>query len=183
VEAFELELSTRLEIPEVIRTESEFDAAVMSLTGATLAASHATCLRRPKPARAARWFDNKVREALKDLRKARKHLFRPPSDHNALRFHYARKFFHYQVVVAKRSHARAFASSVKPGTDLWRLTSWYQGIRKTSVPTLKDPASDPLYPTWIASPKGKADTLANAWFPNAKPNTSRVPHVRPAQPT
>jgi len=152
--AFEMELSTRADIPEVIRTESEFNTAVTSLTGATLAASHATCLRRPKPARAARWFDSKVREALKDLRKARKHLFRLPSNHNALRFQCARKFFHYQVVVAKRSHARTFASTVKPGTDLWRLTSWYQGVRKTTVPTLKDPTTDPRYPTWIANPKG-----------------------------
>jgi len=108
-DAFELELSTRTGIPEVIRTESEFDAMVTSLTGATLATSHVTCLRRPKPARAARWFDSKVREALKDLRKARKHLFSLPSNHNALRFQCARKFFHYQVVVAKCSHARTFA--------------------------------------------------------------------------
>jgi len=182
-EAFELELSTRTEIPEVIYTESEFDAAVTSLTGATLAASHTTCLWRHKLAKAAWWFNSKVRKALKDLRKARKCLFQLPSNHNALRFHSARKFFHYQVVVAKHSHARTFASTVKPGTDLWRLTSWYQGIRKTTVPTLKDPTSGPQYPTWIASPKGKADTLANTWFPNAQPNTKRVPHVWQAQPT
>ena len=41
------------------------------------------------------------------------------TQHTILHYHVARKQFHYQIVVAKCSHARAFATSVKPGSDLW----------------------------------------------------------------
>ena len=182
-ERFQLELDNREEIPELIYTEEDFNKAVENLTGATLAASHITCIRRVKPVRKAKWFDSKVREALKDLRKAKRQLVRAPTHHNALRHSVARKQFHYQVVVAKRSHARAFTASVKPGTDLWRLTSWYQGVRKTTVPTLKEPNSDPKFPTWVSDPKGKADLLAKSWFPNIIPPTKPFPPYGPKRPT
>ena len=182
--AFHKELAKRKDIPEHIHTEEEFNDAVDSLTGATLAASHLTCLRKPPVAKRARWFDSKVREALQDVRKSRKRLRHQPNQHNALRYEVARKQLHYQVKVAKRSHARAFASSVKPGSDLWRLTSWYQGIRKTTIPTLKDPANpDPISPTWVTDAEQKAELLASSWFPNHTPPTKPLPHAHPARPT
>ena len=183
-EAFERELEERGDIPDFLGTKEEFLKAVDTLTGATLAASHATCLYKAKSARRARWFDSKVREALSDLRKARKRMALHTTQHTVLRYNVARKQFHFQIVVAKRSHARAFAASVKPGSDLWRLTSWYQGVRKTVVPTLKDPNSpDMKYPTWISDAEGKAELLANSWFPSTPPSTKPLPHQRPRQPT
>ena len=81
------------------------------------------------------------------------------------------------VIVAKRSHARAFAASVKPGTSLWRLTSWYQGVRKTTVPTLKDPLNtDAWSPTWVSASPAKAKLLAESWFPNNAPKAENVPY-------
>ena len=100
-----------------------------------------------------------------------------------MRYHVACKRFHYQVALAKHSHARHFASTVKPGTDLWQLNLWYQGVRKTTVPTLKDPLSDPKFPIWISKSKDKATLLANSWFPNKKPDTKPVPHPHPPTPT
>jgi hypothetical protein len=182
--AFHEELRTRPTIPQVLSTPDQFNDAVDVLQSATLAASHATCLRRPRAPKQAKWFDSKVREALGDLRKARKRMCAFPTHHNTLRYQVARKQFHYQVVVAKRSHARQFASSVKPGTDLWRLNTWYQGVRKTTVPTLKDPNSvDPRYPTWYSQAPDKATLLAKSWFPNTKPTINPPPHPHPAQPT
>ena len=83
-EQFKLELSTHPEIPEIIYNEEEFNIAVESLQRATLAACQKTCLRQVKPAKATRWWDSKVREALRELREARKSLTRLPNNHNAL---------------------------------------------------------------------------------------------------
>jgi len=106
-----------------------------------------------------------------------------PSPHNATRYHVARKQFHYQVVVAKRSHARAFATKVKPGSDLWRLNSWYQGVRKTTVPTLKHPSSTQSIPVWVSQAAEKADLLATSWFPNNPTHTTHPPHPFPPSET
>ena len=180
---FKLELSSRPEIPESIKTKDDFNTAVDSLQGATLAASQAICSRKVKPPRAARWFDSKVREALKDMRLARKRMVQCPSKHMAMRYTVARKQFHYQIVLSKRSHARHFAANVKPGADLWRLNTWYQGVRKTTVPTLKEPTSDPKFPIWVSDSKDKAKLLAESWFPNNKPIIDPPPHPHMKVPT
>ena len=181
---FEMSIALQPEIPETIKTEEEFNTTVESLQTATLTASQATCLRRINPAKKAKWFDSKVREALRDLRKARKSMTRAPSRHTVLRYHVACQQFHYQIVVAKRSHARHFAASVKPGTDLWCLNSWYKGVRKTTVPTLKDPtAPDPKHPIWVSDSKDKATLLATSWFPNRNTSIDPPPHVYPPSPT
>ena len=148
-----------------------------TLQQATLAASHHACFRKPKPVRRAKWFDSKVQEALQDLRRSRKWMNLLPNNHNALRYHVARKQFHYQVVLVKRSHTRQFAASVTPGTDLWRLTAWYQGVRKTTIPTLKDLTSDLKFPIWISESKDKATLLTSSWFPNRNSN------INPLTPT
>jgi len=100
-DTFQLNLDNQEEIPEAILTEKDFNLAIDNLTGAALTARHATCLGRVKPARPMRWFDSKVREALRDLRKARKRLQWVRNNHNALRYQVARKQFHFQIVVAK----------------------------------------------------------------------------------
>jgi len=123
--SFLWELSCRPPIPESILSEDEFLTSVDTLQSATLAASHDACLRKEKGPCAAKWFDSKVREALREVRQARNRLHARKDRHNAIRFSMARKQFNYQVVVAKHSRAHAFAVSVKPGSNLWRLTSWY----------------------------------------------------------
>ena len=145
--------------------------------------STATCSRHPRPTRGAKWFDSKVRQALHCVRRARQQMFAKASPHNGLRYAVARKQLHYQVVVAKRSHARHFVASVKPGSDLWRLNSWHQGIRKTVVPTLKDPNSDPKFPIWVSDAADKAKLLATSWFPTTKPTIDPPPHTTDRSPT
>jgi len=68
--AFLHELGSRPAIPPIMYAEATFITTVDSLQGAALAASTQTCLRRPKAAKRAKWWDSKVREALKDMRKA-----------------------------------------------------------------------------------------------------------------
>ena len=67
--------------------EATFISAVDSLQGTALAASTQTCSRHPKVAKCAKWWDSKVREALKDMRTARKNIVSVPSLHNATRYH------------------------------------------------------------------------------------------------
>ena len=64
-------------------TETMFISAVDSLQGAALAASTQTCSCHPKVAKRVKWWDSKVREALKDMRTARKNMVSVPSVHNA----------------------------------------------------------------------------------------------------
>ena len=106
-----------------------------------------------------------------------------PSNHNSLRYQASRKNFHFQVRLAKRTHARAFASSVKPGADLWRLTSWYKGVRKTTVPTLSDHSLGSNPPSYVSDAEGKADLLASSWFPNIPRVTKPLPHAHPRVPS
>jgi len=181
--SFLRELSCRPPIPESILSEDEFLTSVDTLQSATLAASHDACLRKEKGPRAAKWFDSKVREALREVCQVRNRLQARKDRHNAIRFSMARERFNYQVVVAKRSHAHTFATSVKPGSDLWRLTSWYLGVRKTTVPTLKDPSSSPKFPIWVSSSLDKAKLLAESWFPNNAPKAEDIPHHFPPKPT
>jgi len=180
---FELQLAGKRDIPENIGTPEEFDRAVTDIQAATMEASIATCSRHPKQTRRAKWFDSKVRQALQQVRFARKRMFAQPSQHTSLRYAVARRQLHYQVVVAKRSHARKFAAGVKPGSDLWRLNSWHQGLRKTVIPTLKDPNSDPRYPTWVSDAADKANLLATSWFPTTAPSINPPPHVTDKSPT
>jgi len=172
-------------IPTHIHDADTLKQAIDHLQSAAVSASNQVCRRREGKARHATWFDSKVKTALTDMRKSLRNLKLYPSQHNALRYHVARKQFNYQVAVSKRSHARAFAASVKPGADLWRLTSWYQGIRKTTIPTLKAPSSDPKFPIWVSDSAEKADLLANSWFPvvTSSTLTDPPPHVFPPSPT
>ena len=172
------------DIPETIRTTEEFMNSVEALQGATLAACQSTCVRKPKGPKRAKWFDSKVHKALRDLRRSRDHLHARKDKHNAIRHGIALQHFRYSVVVAKRSHARAFAASVTPGTNLWRLATWYQGVRKTTVPTLKDPLNpDQKNPTWVSASPAKAKLLAESWFPNDTPRAKDVPYPFPPLPT
>ena len=142
------------------------------------------CVRKPKGPKRAKRFDSKVREALRDLRRSRDRLHARKDKHNAIRHGIALQHFRYSVVVAKRSHARAFAASVTPGTNLWRLATWYQGVRKTTVPTLKDPSNpDQKNPTWVSASPAKAKLLAELWFPNDTPRAEDVPYPFPPLPT
>ena len=52
------------------------------------------------------------------------------------------------------------AQSVTANTDLWRLNSWYRGVRKSVTPALRRP--DLL---WAASSPEKTEVLSNTWFP------------------
>ena len=172
------------DIPETISTVEGFMSSVDTLQNATLTACQVACSWKPKGPRAARWFDSKVRKALTDLRRSRKRLHARKDRHNAIRHGVALRQFQYTVIVAKRSHARAFAASVKPGTNLWRLTSWYQGVRKTTVPTLKDPSNtDARFPTWVSASPAKAKLLAESWFPNNAPKAENIPYPFPPLPT
>ena len=58
--AFLHELGSRPAIPPIIYAEATFITAVDSLQDAALAASTQTCLRRPKAAKRAKWWDSKV---------------------------------------------------------------------------------------------------------------------------
>ena len=59
----------------------------------------------------------------------------------------------------------------------WR--KWEQ----VTVPTLKDPSSNPKFPVWVSESKDKAQLLANSWFPNKAPKTALVPHPHPPSKT
>ena len=79
---------------------------------------------------------------------------------NHLRYQHSNAAYHYQIKKSKRSHAMSYATSVKTSTDMWKLNSWYCGIRKSVTPSLCRPDL-----TWATSSQEKAELLAHTWFP------------------
>ena len=75
-----------------------------------------------------------------------------------------------------------FAEGVKANTNLWRLNSWYRGIRKSITPSLKR-----LDSSWASSSQEKVELLSHTWFPPPAqisgdfftPLQSVNPHARP----
>lgn len=94
------------------------------------------------------------------MRKAYSRCQTFPSRHNVISYQLANAQFRFEVKRSKRSHALAVAQSVTANTDLWRLNSWYRGIRKSVTPALRRPDL-----SWAASSPEKAEVLSRAWFP------------------
>ena len=64
----------------------------------------------------------------------------PDHQENLRQFRLAARKLKRVIRKAKRDWAMAFAGQVSH-QDVWKLTAWYKGIRKTGTPTLKDPIS------------------------------------------
>ena len=89
--SFKFQMDKLPPLTEPIENEDTFNTAVNNLQRATLTASHSACLQRINPLKRAKWFDSKVHEALEHMRKARRNLTKNANNHNALRYHMARK--------------------------------------------------------------------------------------------
>jgi len=148
---------------DVIEREDDFDATTCSLSDALVDASKEHSRRKPRKAKAAKWFNQDVRKAVKIVRKDRKRdrIFHSP--HNSLRYHASLNQLKYEVKKAKRSHAMTFAANITP-SKVWSLNSWYRGARKSLTPALQ--RSDD---SWASSSAEKAEVLLDSWFPPPRP--------------
>ena len=54
----------------------------------------------------------------------------------------------------------SYAATVKTSTDMWKLNSWYRGVRKSVTPSLRCPDL-----MWASSSQEKAELLSLTWFP------------------
>jgi hypothetical protein len=79
------------------------------------------------------------------------------------------------VQKAKRDWAMEFTSNVK-SRDVWKLTSWYKGVRRQTAPPLNRPDG-----TKAITPEEKADTLFGSLF-QPPPELEDEPGVDPAFP-
>ena len=79
------------------------------------------------------------------------------------------------VQKAKRDWAMEFTSSVK-ARDVWKLTSWYKGVRRQTAPPLNRPDG-----TKAITPEEKADTLFGSLF-QPPPELENEPGVDPVFP-
>jgi ribonuclease HI len=138
--------------------------AIETLTNAMSLTSKSICSRKPRSPKSAKWFDENVNKSLRTMRQSRQRSRIHPSSHNLLRYQSDNANFRYQVKRAKRSHAMSFAAGVASGkrttADLWRLNSWYRGIRKTVTPSLKRPDL-----SWASTSQEKVSLLSETWFP------------------
>ena len=162
-DAFTTELDLKWKeanLPDYIPDSDSFLIAVDIFMDAMTKASLDTCLRKPRSPRSAKWFDNDVKRALKVMRNDRQHSRLHPSHHNLLCYQHSNTAYRYQIKKSKRSHAMSYAASVKTSTDMWKLNSWYRGVRKSVTPSLRRPDL-----TWATSSQEKAELLAHTWFP------------------
>jgi len=83
---------------DIIEGEDIFDEAVSVLSDLLISASQQAAPRKPIRAKAARWFNQEVRKAVKIMRKdcKRDHLF--PSPHNSLQYQASLNQVKYEVV-------------------------------------------------------------------------------------
>ena len=151
---------TSWQFPDYITSPAVFHDAVDHLMDAMLSASISACVRKNHSPKSAKWFNKEVHLALSRMRKARSRCQTFPSRHNVISYQLANAQFRFEVKRSKRSHALAVAQSVTANTDLWRLNSWYRGVRKSVTPALKRPDQ-----SWAASSSEKTEVLSHAWFP------------------
>ena len=162
-DAFTTELDQKWKearLPDYIPDPDSFLIAVNIFMDAMTKASLDTCLRKPRSPRSAKWFDKDVKHTLKVMHNDRQCSRLHPSHHNLLRYQHSNTAYHYQIKKSKQSHAMSYAASVKTSTDMWKLNSWYRGIRKLVTPSLRRPDL-----MWATSSQEKAELLAHMWFP------------------
>jgi ribonuclease HI len=151
---------------EVERTlPSDFHKAVEAIMDSMDKASEdvlKTTVFHPK---ASPWFNEETILALESVRTTRK-LFRngkettPPLDSSLLLDYLrARRYLKRTVRKAKRDWAMDFTAKVEP-KNIWKLTSWYKGIRRHRSPPLLRPNGSPA-----TRPEDKCETLSRAFFP------------------
>ena len=94
--------------------------------------------------RASPWYTEEVALTVAEVKKSRLCLRRSPNPttkSEALsNLRSASRKLKRVIRKAKRDWAMSFAGQVSR-QDVWRLTAWYKGIRRTGTPTLKDPRS------------------------------------------
>jgi hypothetical protein len=125
-----------------------------------IVSSKETCSRKPSSPRASKWFNKDIRKALTRMRKDRARSRIVKTNHNILSYQTSRANYLFQIKRAKRSYTLYIASKVKPSTNLWKLNSWYRGIRRSVTPSLKRPDN-----SWASSSPEKVDLLHDTWFP------------------
>ena len=117
---------------------------VSAIMEAMAAASSRTLKPRAFHPRASPWYTVEVAETVAEVKKSRLSLKRSPNpttNTEALsNLRAASRKLKRVIRKAKRDWAMSFAGQVSR-QDVWRLTAWYKGIRRTGTPTLKDPRS------------------------------------------
>ena len=117
---------------------------VSNIMEAMSAASSRTLKIRTFHPKASPWYTDEVAEVVAETKRARtsmKAFSGAPDQQVHLRqYRLAARKLKRVIRKAKRDWAMAFAGQVSR-QDVWKLTAWYKGIRKTGTPTLKDPIS------------------------------------------
>ena len=163
MERFSDLIGERWTFNDVLETPDIFLKAATVFTECMSQASLDTSARKPPSPKTARWFNQEVRESLRVMRADRRRARFHASRHNLLRYQTSNAQFRYKVKRAKRSYALAFASRVTH-KNLWRLNSWYRGVRRTYSPSLVRPDGSPTSDT-----SEKCQLLLDAWFPPPAP--------------
>ena len=159
-ESFSTHLETTWTFHDYLPDAATFVWATNILMDAMITASKDTCQCKERTSRANKWFNGDVKDALRLMRNSRVRCKAVPSCHNLLSHKVSYQKFKYEVRKAKRSFTLGIASSVKANTNLWKLNSWYRGVRKTLTPSLKHPNGG-----WATGGCEKVDLLTRAWFP------------------
>ena len=129
IKAYVRALDSSWTFPDYLSNVEELRLAVDTLMDAMETASRETCLRKPHPKRPARWYDKELKKHLRTMRKDRRRAQANPTKHNILQQTMSAKTYKFQLRKAKRNHAMKFASQVTETSDLWKLNSWYKGVR------------------------------------------------------
>ena len=137
---------------------------VSNITEAMSAASSWTLKTRTFHPRASPWYTDEVAEVVAEVRRAPTSMKlcsgSPDHPENLRQFRLAARKLKRVIRKAKRDWAMAFAGQVSR-QEVWKLTAWYKGIRKTGTPTLKDPISGKD----AVSLNNKKALLSDTFFP------------------
>ena len=148
VKAFTTALDLTLPDTEHIAESAEgLNLAITSVTAAMVKASVSVSQRPVSHPKASPWFSKKVADSLARVRESRVPLPSPngsasppslPSPDDIKRHREATNKLRRDIRKAKKDWAMSFAGSVRT-QDVWKLTSWYKGIRRHRSPPLVKP--------------------------------------------
>ena len=135
---------------------------ITDLMEAMTVASTSTLKRKEFHPQASPWFTEEVALMVAEVKKTRLTLKRSPEliQASISRHRAAARKLKRVIRKAKKDWAMAFAGQIS-SREVWRLTAWFKGIRRTGTPTLKDPSSG----VEAVSLTEKRDMLSKSFFP------------------
>ena len=149
-------------------TAEDLDRAITCITSAMVEASKNVSQRPASRPKASPWFSKKVSDSLTRVRDSRVPLPSPddptsppplPNPDDIRRHRDAVNELRREIRKAKKDWAMNFAGSVRT-QDVWKLTSWYKGIRRHRSPPLTRPDG-----TRATETADKFDLFFTSFFP------------------